>query len=282
MVLANTSHYSVAESKSELAENGCVYAATLFKGTPEQSHNIAVAVMTAAHDASNDHARTFVTQCVHKMHVDRCHLCVCWLPGEPSLYQALFNKRDVAFVLDTFRDGSSDSTLPMYIAVMNRVHVNRRKRSTMRTLSHKERAFRPHFFASKSVLDLAEKGGLDETIHVCKDEPDASDPDDYALSVFEVRHKPSFDLDGATQMMLLIRNRRCGQEDQHTVPTATSSRWPQLRPQSRSQSLTAAGHRNWFEMQPMSQSFFHHQFAVQQLELLKQFNYYNSLYNYYQ
>ena len=161
MMLANTSYYSEAVPKSELGENGCVYAATLFKGTPEQSHNIAVAVMTTAHDASNDHARTFVTQCVHKMHVDRCHLCVCWLPGELSLYKALFTKRDVAIVLETFRDGNSVSTLPMYIAVLNGVDVNRRKRITMRTLSDKEHVFRAHLRPWKGVLDLTEKGGLD-------------------------------------------------------------------------------------------------------------------------
>lgn len=54
-MIANTSHDSVAETTSELGENGCVYAGTLFKGTPERSHNIAVAVMTAAHNTPNGH-----------------------------------------------------------------------------------------------------------------------------------------------------------------------------------------------------------------------------------
>ena len=274
-MVANTSHYSVAESKSALAENGCVYAATLFKGTPEQAHNIAVAVMTTAHAASTVHAHTFVTDCVQQMHVDRCHLCVCWLPGEPSRYEALFNKRDVAFVLNTFKDGGSVSTLPMYIAVMHRVDVHRRKHFAMRTLSQQERAFQSHFSASNSILDLAEKGGLDEKIRVCKDDPEASDPDACALSVFEVRHSPKFDVDGSIQMMLLIRNRRYGQEEQHTVPTA-KSRWPQLRPQSPSQSLSAAGHRNRYATLPTCPQLFHHQFAQQ----LAWFNYYNSHYNY--
>ena len=194
-MIAKRSYYSVAETKPELGERGCVYATTRFKGTPEWSHNIAVAVMRTAHDTCRDHTRTFVTQCVQKMHDDQCTLCVCWLPGEASRYEALFAKRHVGIFLHMLNDRNAATTLPIYIAVLNAVVDYRRQRITTRTLSEdEERAFQKHLLPLGDVLGLTDKGSMNrEQPKVCKDEAEASDPDDSFLSVSQAMHNPPFD-----------------------------------------------------------------------------------------